>query len=49
VIKRLIGRSFDDRETQNDIKKLPYKVISVDNKPYVQITTNDGDKKYSPE
>lgn len=49
VIKRLIGRNFDDKEVQNDIKKLPYKIVSVDGKPYVQVHTKDGDKKYSPE
>jgi len=35
VIKRLIGRNFEDKEVQKDLKQLPYKIVSVDGKPYV--------------
>lgn len=49
VIKRLIGRNFQDKEVQNDLKKLPYDIISVDGKPYVQVETNKGKEKMSPE
>jgi molecular chaperone DnaK (HSP70) len=50
VVKRLIGRNFSDKEIQSDIKKLPYKIINIDGKPYVQVSTNEGDiKNYSPE
>jgi len=35
VIKRLIGRKYEDKEIQSDIKKLPYKIVPVDGKPYV--------------
>jgi len=50
VVKRLIGRNFSDKEVQKDIKKLPYKIVNVDGKPYVQVSTNEGDtKNYSPE
>ena len=37
VIKRLIGRNFDDKEVQRDLKFLPYKVVSKSGKPYVSI------------
>ena len=37
VIKRLIGRNFDDKEVQRDLKYLPYKVISKSGKPYVSV------------
>ena len=54
-IKRLIGRRFSDDSVQRDIKHLPYKVIDVNSKPYVQVTEVDpktGEaelKQYSPE
>ncbi|WP_076418951.1 molecular chaperone DnaK [Colwellia sp. UCD-KL20] len=31
AIKRLIGRKFDDKEVQKDIKLAPYKIIKADN------------------
>ncbi len=39
VVKRLIGRKFDDAEVQRDIKWLPYDVVSKGGKPYVSIET----------
>jgi heat shock protein 5 len=49
VIKRLIGRNFEDKEVQRDIKYLPYKIVSKSGKPYVQVDTKDGLKSFSPE
>ena len=37
AIKRLIGRRFTDPEVQSELKRLPYKVIDKDNRPYVEI------------
>ena len=45
-VKRFIGRDFDDKEVQEDIKGLPYKVIKGD-KGGVQVTM--GGKNYSPQ
>ena len=42
VIKRFMGRNFDDKEVQRDIKFLPYKVVSKTTKPYVSIETTQG-------
>ena len=49
VVKRLIGRNFDDKEVQRDMKYLPYKVTSKSGKPYVQVETSGGQKTLSPE
>ena len=54
-IKRLIGRRFVDDSVQKDIKHFPYKVVDVENKPYVEVTEIDPKtkkpsvKRYSPE
>jgi molecular chaperone DnaK len=31
AVKRLIGRKFDEKETQKDIKLMPYKISRADN------------------
>src|SRR3989337_1329005 len=31
AVKRLIGRKFDEKETQKDIKLMPYKIARADN------------------
>jgi len=49
VIKRFMGRHFDDKEVQRDMKFLPYKVVSKQTKPYVSIETTKGMKTMSPE
>ena len=35
--KRMIGRKFDDAALQKDIKLWPFKVISVNSKPKVEV------------
>lgn len=50
VVKRLIGRKFEDAEVKRDLKWLPYDVVPVDGKPYVSVTVpGAGKKSYSPE
>lgn len=50
VVKRLIGRKFDDKEVQRDLKWLPYDVVSKQGKPYVQVEMPGvGVKQLSPE
>ncbi|KAJ0634620.1 Luminal-binding protein 5 [Helianthus annuus] len=32
-VKRLIGRKFEDKEVQRDMKLVPYKIVNKDGKP----------------
>lgn len=44
-IKRLMGRKFSDLEVQNDIKRLPYKIVEASNGDAKVVM---GGKEYSP-
>eukprot|EP00850_Spirogloea_muscicola_P012256 SM000078S22115 [mRNA] locus=s78:565627:569655:+ [translate_table: standard] len=49
-VKRLIGRKFEDKEVQRDMKLVPYKIVNKDGKPYISVIMKDGDSKvFSPE
>jgi len=49
-VKRIIGRNFNDKMLQSDIKRWPFKVIEKNNgKPYIRVNYNDETKDYSPE
>jgi len=48
-IKRLIGRKFNDKDVQFDMQRVPYKVISKDGKPNVEVLVNKQKKSFSPE
>uniref|UniRef100_A0A0B7AAS1 Uncharacterized protein n=1 Tax=Arion vulgaris TaxID=1028688 RepID=A0A0B7AAS1_9EUPU len=48
-LKRLIGRTFDDKSVQQDIKLYPFTVIDKNNKPHVQAMTGEGLKTFAPE
>ena len=37
VVKRLIGRAFDDKEVQRDMKWVPYAIVNKGGKPYVKV------------
>merc|ERR1719159_2205872 len=43
--KRLIGRRFDDSETQKDLKNMPYKIVRANNG---DAWVEAGGQKYSP-
>ena len=47
--KRLIGRDFADKATQNDIKNFPFKVIDKKGKPVIVARYKDEDKEFQPE
>ncbi|EFJ29073.1 hypothetical protein SELMODRAFT_440900 [Selaginella moellendorffii] len=49
-VKRLIGRKFEDKEVQRDMKLFPFKIVNKDGKPYIQVKVKDGETKvFSPE
>lgn len=47
--KRLIGRIYSDKSTQDDIKHFPFKVIDKNNKPLIQATYKGELKEFQPE
>ena len=47
--KRLIGRIYNDNDTQNDIKQFPYKVINKNNKPIIEAVYKGESKEFQPE
>lgn len=49
VVKRLIGRSFEEKEVQRDLKWLPYDVINKLGKPYIKAEVKGEVKTMSPE
>src|SRR3990167_11292572 len=44
-VKRLIGRRFDDKEVQGDVKAYPYEIVKANGSVKVKM----GDKEYTPE
>ncbi|KAK9470425.1 heat shock protein 70 family [Dipodascopsis tothii] len=48
-IKRLVGRKFNDKDVQADIKHFPFTVKSKDSKPVVEVTVDGVDKTFTPE
>jgi heat shock protein 5 len=50
VVKRLIGRNYNDKEVQRDKKNVSYEIVNKGGKPYVQAEVNGGEiKTLSPE
>ncbi|QPG75450.1 hypothetical protein FOA43_002805 [Brettanomyces nanus] len=48
-IKRLMGRRFDEKVTQKEIRHMPYKVINQKGRPVVEVTVSNETKQYTPE
>merc|ERR1719329_267829 len=47
--KRLIGRRFTDAAVQHDMKLWPFKLVSIDGKPNIEVEAMGATKTYSPE
>jgi heat shock protein 5 len=48
-VKRLIGRKFSDKSVQSDKKLVPYKIVSKDDKPYVEVKVDGKARQFAPE
>lgn len=49
ISERLVGRRFDDKDVQRDLKHYPFKVINKGDKPSVQVKVGDDTKTFTPE
>lgn len=49
VTRRLIGRKFDDKDVQRDIKHFPFEVVNKDGKPVIKVDVNKQPKILTPE
>jgi heat shock protein 5 len=47
--KRMIGRSWDDKSVQDDIKYFPFKTVNKNNKPHVTVTVKGEQKTFAAE
>jgi len=45
----LIGRKFDEKDVQSDLKHFAYKVVSKEGKPVVKVEVAGEEKTFSPE
>jgi len=48
-VKRLIGRKFSDKSVQADRKLFPFKVVSKDDKPYIEVVLDGKARQFAPE
>lgn len=48
-VKRLIGRKFSDKSVQADKKLFPFKIVSKDDKPYVEVLLEGKGRQFAPE
>ncbi|KAH8330483.1 hypothetical protein KR067_003928 [Drosophila pandora] len=47
--KRLIGRKFDDKKIQEDLKHWPFKVVNDGGKPKIEVEFKGQRKRFAPE
>lgn len=47
--KRLIGRKFDDKTVQSDMKHWPFEVINDATKPKIRVNYKGEEKTFYPE
>jgi endoplasmic reticulum chaperone BiP len=47
--KRLIGREWNDKNVQRDVKFFPFRVIEKNDKPHIELQTSKGEQTFTPE
>ena len=47
--KRLIGRRYEDKEVQQDMKHFPFDVVSRNGAPHIQVAVKGEDRVFTPE
>ncbi|VEL28194.1 unnamed protein product, partial [Protopolystoma xenopodis] len=48
-VKRIIGRTYEEKSVQQDISHFPYTVVNRNNKPYIQVKSGTETKTFAPE
>ena len=48
-VKRLIGRKFSDKSVQGDKKLFPFKIVSKDDKLYIEVVLDGKARQFAPE
>ena len=48
-VKRLIGRKFSDKSVQADKKLFPFKIVSKDDKPTIEVVLDVKARQFAPE
>ena len=47
--KRLIGRRFNEKDVQNDLKHFPFKLVNKNGAPNIKVAVKNEDKVFTPE
>ena len=48
-VKRLMGKSYNDKYLQDDLKFLSYNVLNKNDRPVIEVDYNDEKKTFTPE
>ena len=48
-VKRLIGHKFSDKSVQVDKKLFPFKIVSKDDKPTIEVVLDVKARQFAPE
>jgi len=48
-VKRLVGRTIDDKNVQKDMKLFPFHIRDKEGRPYIEVSIGGKNKQFSPE
>jgi heat shock protein 5 len=49
AVKRLMGLRYSDPQLQSEMKRLPYKIVDLENRPYIEVQSRGETQYFSPE